>query len=274
MAIPFLGQHDAAQARMSVEAHAEQVPHFALVEIGRRPNRDDAVNGRVDARDHRLQPDALLQLVGKDVVRDLEARLPRIPVDAGDVFEEVVSGALESATDAANGIGGDNQGQLAVIEFGVGDGVGMGGAKGLDGHILREACVNSLFIEQRFSHVISQSSQWLLQIRLVGGPVENAFFPNVEDAEDDESQVDDHFPETEEAGARNLRELPVDHGPGKHENRFYIEEDEQHRDHIEAHGEAPAGIAFSGDAALVGFQFFPEVAMAADEPRHGHHAAG
>ena len=66
---------------MSVKADAEQIEDFALVEIGRRPNRHDAVNGRVETFDHHMQANPLFQLVGEDVVRDLETRLGRIPVD-------------------------------------------------------------------------------------------------------------------------------------------------------------------------------------------------
>ena len=67
--------------------------------------------------DHHMQADALLQLVGKDVVRDLEARLAGIPVHAGDVFEEVVAGVLQRAAGGANRVRGDDQGQLAAIEL-------------------------------------------------------------------------------------------------------------------------------------------------------------
>ena len=49
-------------------------------------------------------------------------------------------------------------------------------------------------------------------------------------------------------------QLAVDHRPGHHENRFHVEQDEQHRDHVKAHTEAAAGIAHGLNAALVGGQ--------------------
>src|ERR1700684_3157091 len=113
-----------------------------------------------------------------------------------------------------------------------------------------------------------------LEVSLVGGPVEDAFFPDVEDTEHDESEGNEHFPESEEARSGDMRQLAVDHGPGKHENGFHIEKDEKHRNHIEADGKPAAGIAFNGDAALVRFQLLFDVAMASDKPGHTHHAAG
>ena len=62
-----------------------------------------------------------------------------------------------------------------------------------------------------------------------------------------------------------LGEIAVDHRPGKHENSLYVEEDEEHGDHVEAHGEAAAGIAFRLDAALIGGQLGRSVAVPPDE---------
>ena len=67
---------------------------------------------------------------------------------------------------------------------------------------------------------------------------------------------------------------PEDHCPGKHEDGLDIEQDEEHRDHIEADGEASAGVADRIHAALVGAGLGAGVFVFADEERGSHHAAG
>jgi len=91
------------------------------------------------------------------------------------------------------------------------------------------------------------------------------FFYDVEEADCDETEVDDHLPETEETRAGDDGKLTVDDGPGHHEDYFNVEEDEQHRNHIEADAEAAARIAYRLDAALVGGQLGLGIAMAANE---------
>ena len=99
-----------------------------------------------------------------------------------------------------NLIGGNDEGQLIAVEFGIGNGIGMRCAQGLDRDVLREAFEHSLCIEQRFCHCLLLWSWRLrLEVCLVGGPVEDALFPDVKDAERDEAQVDEHFPEAEHA---------------------------------------------------------------------------
>ena len=61
-------------------------------------------------------------------------------------------------------------------------------------------------------------------------------------------------------------QLAVDHRPGHHEDRFHVEQDEQHGHHVKAHAEAPAGIAHGLNSALVGGQLGGRVAMPPDEP--------
>ena len=100
--------------------------------------------------------------------------------------------------------------------------------------------------------VRAEAGSYMLEVPLVVGPVEDAFLLDVEEADGDESQVDEHLVEAEHAGAGDGRQAALDDGPGKHEDSFNIEEDEEHRDHVEADGEAAASIADGVHAALVG----------------------
>ena len=67
-----------------------------------------------------IEADALLQRVREDVIGDLEAGLGGVPVDGGDVFEEVVAGGLEGLAGRDDVLGGDGEGQFVAVELGVG----------------------------------------------------------------------------------------------------------------------------------------------------------
>src|SRR6201986_4700480 len=60
--------------------------------------------------------------------------------------------------------------------------------------------------------------------------------------------------------------------PGQQEDDFHVEQDEQHRDYVEADREAAACIAFGNDAALIGLEFGDGTAMLADKEGAAHHA--
>ena len=95
VAVPVVGHHDAGEARVAGEVDAEEVEDFALVEVGGGPDGGDGVDGEVVAVDAGDEADALFQRVREDMIGDLEARLGGVPVDGGDVFEEVVAGLLD-----------------------------------------------------------------------------------------------------------------------------------------------------------------------------------
>ena len=69
-------------------------------------------------------------------------------------------------------------------------------------------------------------------------------------------------------------QAPVDDRPGQHEDGFHVEQDEQHGDHVEADGEAAAGVADGVHAALIGAQLGAGALVLAEEERRAHHAAG
>src|SRR5580698_7927578 len=85
MAFPVVGHHDAGQAWVAAEVNAEEVEDFALVEVGRGPDRGDGVDA-LAFRDASNHPDTLLQAKAKNRIADLKARFAGVPVDGGDVF--------------------------------------------------------------------------------------------------------------------------------------------------------------------------------------------
>src|SRR5665213_3829356 len=121
VAVPVVGHHDAGEARMAGEAHAEEVEDFALVEVGGRPDGGDAVDVRDVAVDAGDDADALLQTHAEDRVRDLEARLGGVPVDGGHIFEEVVAVGLRSLRGGDDRLRRDGQGEFLAVPLGVGD---------------------------------------------------------------------------------------------------------------------------------------------------------
>src|SRR6185437_2023143 len=105
---------------------------FALIEVSRRPDGNDAVDLEVHAVDWRREPHTSLQVERKDVIDDLEARFGGVVVHAGDIFEEVVAGLLYQRSGSADVLAGDLERQFAAIEFGVKQRRGQGGLNRLN----------------------------------------------------------------------------------------------------------------------------------------------
>src|SRR6202000_3433673 len=117
MAVPLFRHHDAAQFWMTVEAHAEKVPHFALVVVRRGPDGSDAVDAGVNAFYRRDQAYTLFQSVRKDVIGHLKSWFAGIPVDTGDIFEEVITGSFYDLACSADFIADDGDRQFLAIIF-------------------------------------------------------------------------------------------------------------------------------------------------------------
>src|ERR1700733_9765363 len=117
MPVPVFRHHDAAKIRVTAEVNAEQIEDLALVKVRGGPDRGNALNGCLVAikADDQTQP--LFQRHRKDVVDDLEARLGGIPVDGGNVFEEVVAGLPHSFTRRDDVLAGDGDGQLGAVDL-------------------------------------------------------------------------------------------------------------------------------------------------------------
>ena len=122
---------------MSAEAHAEEIPDFALIKVGRWPLWGNAGYFGIEAIHHDAEPQPLLEAVGKEVIGHLKARFAGVPIDAGDVHQEVVSGLLQRTADRADVIARDPEGQFAAVEAGIGDAGGLDGQQGSDGVVLR-----------------------------------------------------------------------------------------------------------------------------------------
>src|ERR1700693_2730790 len=116
MAFPLIGHHDATQVGVTAEAYSEQIPNFALIEVGRWPFGSNAFHFWLEAIDHDAEAEAFLQAVGEDVIGHLEAWFAGVPVHAGDVDQEVIAGGFEGAAHWAEVVAVDPQGQLTVIE--------------------------------------------------------------------------------------------------------------------------------------------------------------
>src|ERR1700733_1819536 len=125
MAFPLIGQHDAAEVGVTAEAYSEQIPYFALIEVGRWPFGSDAFHFCVEAIDQDAEAEAFLQAVGKDVIGHLEAWFAGVPVHAGDVDEEVIARGFEGAAYRAEVVAVDPEGQFTAIEASVGDAGGL-----------------------------------------------------------------------------------------------------------------------------------------------------
>src|SRR5438477_2826128 len=80
-------------------------------------------------------------------------------------------------------------------------------------------------------------------------PVQNAFLPDVEESDEENSNVYQHFPQPE------ALQIAQNNGPGIDENRLNIEQNEQHGHEIEFHGEALPGVAHRGHAAFIRREF-------------------
>src|SRR5205823_1216152 len=79
-----------------------------------------------------------------------------------------------------------------------------------------------------------------------GVPVQAPCLPDVHIGDEDEGDEHHHLDEAEQPEAAEL------HRPGEQEDRLDVEDDEQHRDDVELHGEAlAAGVPLRDDPALV-----------------------
>src|SRR6202035_4632538 len=113
-----------------------------------------------------------------------------------------------------------------------------------------------------------------LEVSLVVCPVKDALLPDIKEADGDEAEVDQHLVEAEHARAGDGGQAAEDDRPRKHEDGLDIEQDEEHRDHVEADSEAAPRIADHVHAALVRAGLGAGVFVLADEEGSPHHSAG
>ena len=90
MSFPVVRHHDPRQVGMIPEPHAEQVERLALVPIRAGPHWSYGIDLRIIAVQPAFKPQALAAAFHRmKEIDDLEARLNRIPVDAGNAAEAV-----------------------------------------------------------------------------------------------------------------------------------------------------------------------------------------
>src|SRR5438552_19162050 len=92
-------------------------------------------------------------------------------------------------------------------------------------------------------------------------PVQNAFLPDIEESDEENSKVYQHFPQPE------ALQIAQNNGPRIDEDRLNIEQNEQHGDQIELYREALPGVAHRGHAAFVGREFGAGWFTLPDQPR-------
>jgi hypothetical protein len=151
---------------MVVKFDAEEVEYFALVPVGCAPDGEHGVDRRSFSGDPALQAEALVfgdagARHRVQVVNHLEARLHRIPVDAGDggQADEAVL-ILQEGSDFDDTGGVDLERELVEREFAVDDSTRQGRFEGL-GH-------THLFdlISQHFAISLSQT-QWAAPVGIL-----------------------------------------------------------------------------------------------------------
>src|SRR6185312_13017788 len=266
---------DAAEVGMAYEAHSEQIEDFTLEEIYRGPESHERFNAGIAARHLGNQPHTLFSGMRKQVIDHLKARLGREDIYAGDVAEKI---ELRLRTLAQSFAGAPDvaaihvHGQFVAIQL----------RRFHQAGILKQRDRRPAF--QLFK--IGDCGLRHLEVRFLRRvPVERAFLPYIEKADQHDADVHQHLPESEHAraevagagiqGGRNLcRQFAINHCPGNQEDRLNVEKNEQHGNHVKLDGEALASIARAHHAAFVSSHFGAAVAMFAEQRRERHHASG
>src|SRR5580692_7197337 len=141
------------------------------------------------------------------------------------------------------------------------------------GFIARRAATSGRSFSCSMS-VIAVSSAILDLLRLpLLIPVKHALFPDVPQTRQHDADINQHLPEPEHAQAGGFERLFHDR-PGIQEYGLDIEQDEEHADQVELHGEALAGIADGLHTALIGRHLGRIVFVLSDEVRQAHNRAG
>src|SRR6185437_815599 len=99
-------------------------------------------------------------------------------------------------------------------------------------------------------------------------PIEDAFLPYIEEADQYDADVNQHLPKTEHL------KVTQDHRPGVEKDGFHVKKNEKHGDQVELDGKSLPGVANGGHSALVGGHFSPRGPPPSDEPGKQHHATG
>src|SRR5262249_19660607 len=86
-------------------------------------------------------------------------------------------------------------------------------------------------------------------LAIADAPIDHALLPYIAKAHEHDADVDQHLPEAEPAVV--AQQVLVDNRPGDQEDRFHVEQDEEHRDEIELHREAVLRVSRRRDAAFI-----------------------
>src|ERR1700733_12089459 len=141
MPFPVFRHHDSTKVGMATEVNSEEVEDFALVKVGGGPDRSNAVEGGSATIESNDEANALLQLVRKNAVRDLKARLRGVPVDSGDILKEVVASLLNCFGRRDDVLASYRDGEFVTVELCVRSKVG----EGLHGRVFGMSLEDGLF---------------------------------------------------------------------------------------------------------------------------------
>ena len=75
MALPVVRQKDAAQIRMTVKDHTEQIVSLSLVPIGRPPNSRDCLDMNLVFAEHYLETNSMMLCGREQMIVDFKPRL-------------------------------------------------------------------------------------------------------------------------------------------------------------------------------------------------------
>lgn len=83
-------------------------------------------------------------------------------------------------------------------------------------------------------------------------PVERAFLPEIDIANQQNCDIKHHFQETKDSGVRMAGQIFENESPGVQEDGFHVKENEHHGDQVKLHGKRFAGVAGGRNAAFIG----------------------
>src|SRR5579872_1183403 len=101
------------------------------------------------------------------------------------------------------------------------------------------------FFNCSISVIAGDSGIIFAPVRLQSRPVEYSLFPDVEEANQKDSDIYQHLPQPK------ALQIAQNDGPRIDEYRFNVEQNEQHSDQVEFHGEALPGVSDRGHAAFI-----------------------
>jgi len=230
---------------MAFKPHSEKVENFAFHPVRAGPDRFERIGDRIRAADAGAQADPGLTRDRQQLIVQFEARLVGVAVDAGGVAQliEIELGIfLALFRDGPQKLVRHDQRGFAAMFNDLGDSFGVPRTKTLDDS--SSACIGE------FRHVNEiPEGQLALLPRLI--PVECALLQQIDVTNQQDGDIDHHLYEAEPPRCNVTYQILENEGPGVKEDSFNIEQDEDHGNEVEFHGERLARVSGGRDSTLV-----------------------